>query len=71
MNSFLFFYPEAVHNETSERKFAEINGAMVEYTEVGGVCRAVRLISSDPKQYLNSQCSPGADITEAVNSAKK
>lgn len=71
MNSFLFFYPESSCNEPSEHKFAEIKGFTVEYTENNGICKFVRLISSDPKQYLDSKLIPGADITEIINSTKK
>lgn len=71
MNSFLFFYPESNSREVSERKFAEINGVTVEYTENNGVCRVVRLMASDPHRYLDSGLTPGTDITEAINSIKK
>lgn len=68
MNSFLFFYPEVNNSPHPEHKFAEIKGATVEYIENNGVCTAVRVISSDPRHYLDSEISPGADITRAVNS---
>lgn len=71
MNSFLFFYPEASRQGPSEHKFAEINGATVEYTEINGICKVVRVISSNPRQYLNSELMPGADITKAINSVQK
>ena len=69
MNSFLFFYPDTNNNlPQSKHKFAQIKGATVEYIENNGVCTAVRVISSDPSHYLDSEISPGADITRAVNS---
>lgn len=71
MNSFLFFYPGTSGNATSKHKFAEINGATIEYTEIDGSCKVVRVISSDLKQYLNSELAPGADITRLINSLKK
>ena len=71
MNSFLFFYPEKNPNLAAERKFAKIKGAMVEYIEDNGRCRLVRVISSDPHKYLDSELSPGTDITSDVNSSKK
>lgn len=68
MNSFLFFYSDVNNSPQPERKFAKIKGATVEYIENNGVCRAVRVISSNPEHYLDSEISPGADITHAVNS---
>lgn len=69
MNSFLFLYPD--DNQRPERKTAIINGVCVEYIEKDGICRAVRVVSSNPSDYLNAGIFPGADITAAVNSQKK
>lgn len=68
MNSFLFFYPE--ENKHSMHKTAIINGVCVEYIEKDGVCRVIRVVSSNPEDYLDTGIFPGADITAAVNSQK-
>ncbi len=70
MNSFLFLYADSPKDKDApEVKFLSFNGAYIQYKEENGKCLVLRIISSNPKDYLDESISPGSDITELVNSS--
>lgn len=52
-------------DQDKNRKFTEIPfGEAIVVAEISGegVCKVVRLISSDPEDYLNPQLQPGCEV---------
>ena len=49
-----------------QRKYSEIGGKVVEYSECNGRCIVGRIISTDPGSYLDNRFSPGEDITRFI-----